>query len=310
MEVPSGRPVRVPPPPPPLSEFTKKSSDPNCFEKVDESEDVEEGEVMEGGGGGATANNSNSYTANFCSPVKVKMDDESLIHFSANLKEGDKNTPPSRDHPVVQQLLKLDGNKSKTAATTAATTAAAAVGPSQCSSSSSSDGSSLPLSSSFKKPMAPASSSTAQQSEGNASSKGNASSNEATDDKKEAEAEKEEEELEEGEANQEEITLEFLQQRCVHQLLDKQFMKHLSEINPISALHEITQKLGWTLPNMKVAFECGPPLNKMYIFKAVVNGQEYQPTIAVDNKKDAKANAAWFALQEMGFVNPDASNPL
>jgi hypothetical protein len=41
-----------------------------------------------------------------------------------------------------------------------------------------------------------------------------------------------------------------------------------------------------------------------------VNGELYMPTVAVDNKKDAKANAAWCALQEMGFVNKDAANPL
>lgn len=45
-------------------------------------------------------------------------------------------------------------------------------------------------------------------------------------------------------------------------------------------------------------------------FQAVVNGNEYQPAVAVDNKKEAKANAAWYALQEMGFVNKDLANPL
>ena len=42
----------------------------------------------------------------------------------------------------------------------------------------------------------------------------------------------------------------------------------------------------------------------------MVNGITYQPTVALDNKKEAKANAAWFALQEMGFVKPDPANPL
>ena len=48
----------------------------------------------------------------------------------------------------------------------------------------------------------------------------------------------------------------------------------------------------------------------MFHRQAIVNGNEYQPAVAVDNKKDAKANAALFALQEMGFVKPDAGNPL
>jgi hypothetical protein len=32
--------------------------------------------------------------------------------------------------------------------------------------------------------------------------------------------------------------------------------------------------------------------------------------VAVDNKKDAKANAAWYALQEMGFIQKDLADPL
>ena len=44
--------------------------------------------------------------------------------------------------------------------------------------------------------------------------------------------------------------------------------------------------------------------------QAVVNGNTFQPAVAVDNKKEAKANAAWFALQELGFVNKDLANPL
>ena len=33
-----------------------------------------------------------------------------------------------------------------------------------------------------------------------------------------------------------------------------------------------------------------------------MGGMEFQPTIAVDEKKDAKANAAWKVLQELGFL--------
>ncbi len=52
-----------------------------------------------------------------------------------------------------------------------------------------------------------------------------------------------------------------------------------------------------------------PPKTKIQ-FQAIVNGNIYQPTVAVDNKKDAKANAAWYALQEMGFIQKDLADPL
>ena len=41
-----------------------------------------------------------------------------------------------------------------------------------------------------------------------------------------------------------------------------------------------------------------------------MNGHTFMPAVAVDNKKDAKARAAWFALQELGFVKKDKANPL
>ena len=52
------------------------------------------------------------------------------------------------------------------------------------------------------------------------------------------------------------------------------------------------------------------PFLNLVSFQASVNGQSFQPTIAVMDKKDAKANAAWLALQEMGFVKKDPANPL
>jgi hypothetical protein len=41
-----------------------------------------------------------------------------------------------------------------------------------------------------------------------------------------------------------------------------------------------------------------------------VNGMTFQPTIAVDEKKDAKANAAWMAFQELGLLKNNPANPL
>jgi len=93
-------------------------------------------------------------------------------------------------------------------------------------------------------------------------------------------------------------------------LIDKKFIEHLAEMHPVSALHEFCQRMDWPAPNFFQAFECGPPMMRLYIFKCIVGGMEFQPTIAVDEKKDAKANAAWKVLQELGFLKPDPSNPL
>lgn len=138
-------------------------------------------------------------------------------------------------------------------------------------------------------------------------------------------------------AEEEQLRLKRLHFRktCDVQHLDKKFLTHLSEMHPTSALHELCQRLGWPAPTMVEAFGCGPPTMRMSIFKvtkkllicldsriqfffclslfiyqATVNGNSYQPTIAVMEKKDAKANAAWLALQELGFVKKDPANPL
>ncbi len=41
-----------------------------------------------------------------------------------------------------------------------------------------------------------------------------------------------------------------------------------------------------------------------------MNGVDYQPTIACDNKKKAKADAATVALMELGLLPKDPNNPL
>ena len=105
------------------------------------------------------------------------------------------------------------------------------------------------------------------------------------------------------------LTIDFLKQ-SPHQILDTKFLQHLAEMHPVSALHELTHRLGWPGPNITLAFDCGPPFAKMYIFKAQVNGQIFQNTVAVNDVKIAKQNVAWLALQEMGFVKPDPANPV
>lgn len=86
--------------------------------------------------------------------------------------------------------------------------------------------------------------------------------------------------------------------------------KDLSGKHPISALTELCSKRRWGPPIFTQAFECGPPHKKQYVFKVNVNGLDYQPTVAVDNKKKAKANAAMACLQQMGLVPKDPDNPV
>ena len=57
-------------------------------------------------------------------------------------------------------------------------------------------------------------------------------------------------------------------------------------------------------------FEFSGALFHAIYFQCIVGGMEFQPTIAVDEKKDAKANAAWKVFHELGFLKPDPSNPL
>jgi len=59
----------------------------------------------------------------------------------------------------------------------------------------------------------------------------------------------------------------FLREKGHVQLLDRRFVEHLSEMHPTSALHELCARLDWPQPNLSVAFECGPPMARLYIFK-------------------------------------------
>ena len=86
--------------------------------------------------------------------------------------------------------------------------------------------------------------------------------------------------------------------------------KDLSHKHPVSGLMELSTKRKWGPPNFVQLFDCGPPHKKQYIFKVVVNGQDYQPTVASDNKKKAKADAATVALIKMGLLPDDPNNPL
>jgi len=86
--------------------------------------------------------------------------------------------------------------------------------------------------------------------------------------------------------------------------------KDLSHKHPVSGLMELSTKRKWGPPNFVQLFDVGPPHKKQYIFKVVVNGVDYQPTVASDNKKKAKADAATVALIKMGLLEKDPNNPL
>ena len=51
-------------------------------------------------------------------------------------------------------------------------------------------------------------------------------------------------------------------------------------------------------------------LSLCFDFKVTVDGKAYQPSVACDNKKKAKADAATYALQQLGFMAVDPNNPL
>jgi len=65
---------------------------------------------------------------------------------------------------------------------------------------------------------------------------------------------------------------------------------------------ELSAKRKWGAPDFDLVFEHGPPHKKQFVYKVVVNGVEYQPCVAVNNKKLAKANAAAFCLQSLGLL--------
>jgi len=84
----------------------------------------------------------------------------------------------------------------------------------------------------------------------------------------------------------------------------------LSGKHPVSALMELSVRRRWGAPSFVQAFQCGQPHKMHYIYKVMVNGETYQPALACDNKKKAKADAATVALQELGLLPKDPNNPL
>ncbi|XP_058054014.1 protein Son [Anopheles bellator] len=72
--------------------------------------------------------------------------------------------------------------------------------------------------------------------------------------------------------------------------------------HPVSILGEYTTKRKWHVPRYELVHESGPGHAKNFIFKVLVNGLEYQPAISNNTKKEAKATAAKFCLQQLGVA--------
>lgn len=82
-------------------------------------------------------------------------------------------------------------------------------------------------------------------------------------------------------------------------------VRDLSGKHPVSALVELCNRRKWGAPAFELVHESGPDHKKNFLFKVIVNRTEYQPTIAMNNKKSAKAAAATCCLQELGLVPRD-----
>ncbi|XP_043557230.1 protein SON isoform X3 [Chiloscyllium plagiosum] len=82
-------------------------------------------------------------------------------------------------------------------------------------------------------------------------------------------------------------------------------MKDLSGKHPVSALMEICNKRKWPPPDFLMVHDSGPDHCKHFLFKVMINGTEYKPSLPSPNKKHAKASAATIALQAMGLVPKD-----
>ncbi|XP_053679843.1 protein Son [Anopheles nili] len=77
---------------------------------------------------------------------------------------------------------------------------------------------------------------------------------------------------------------------------------HTDGKHPVSILGEYATKHKWNIPQYELVHESGPGHAKNFVFKVIVNGLEYQPAIANNTKKEAKATAAKFCLQRLGVM--------
>ncbi|CAK5039437.1 unnamed protein product [Meloidogyne enterolobii] len=70
--------------------------------------------------------------------------------------------------------------------------------------------------------------------------------------------------------------------------------------NPVSVLMEVCSRNRWMNPEF-VCDEMGPHNNRRYLWKAVLNGVEYSPSLPSSNKKAGKAQVCMVVLEALGF---------
>ena len=80
----------------------------------------------------------------------------------------------------------------------------------------------------------------------------------------------------------------------------------ISGKHPVSALAELCTKRRWQTPAYNIVHESGPAHKKDFLYQVIVNGNSYQHNVASNNKKLAKAEAAFAALKALGIVPADA----
>ncbi|CAG9537543.1 unnamed protein product [Cercopithifilaria johnstoni] len=85
--------------------------------------------------------------------------------------------------------------------------------------------------------------------------------------------------------------------------------KNFSGKHPVSILMELCSKKRWHAPQF-TCLESGPSNNRRFLWKAVVNGVEYQPSIPSTSKKIGKAQACQVVLQSLGLIPRDPSLPV
>lgn len=73
--------------------------------------------------------------------------------------------------------------------------------------------------------------------------------------------------------------------------------------HPVSALQEICAKKKWDPPHYEMVDVAGPAHKKTFLYRVTVPLGTFQPAVASNNKKVAKAQAALAALQGLGLAS-------
>lgn len=72
--------------------------------------------------------------------------------------------------------------------------------------------------------------------------------------------------------------------------------------NPVSVLMEVCSRNRWMNPEF-ICDEMGPHNNRRYLWKAILNGVEYSPSLPSSNKKAGKAQVCMVVLEALGFCS-------